>query len=43
MQAGYKLRDRLLRPSRVIVSVAGSAGTPTEIQEQRDKAAGEAD
>ncbi|MBW2267742.1 MAG: nucleotide exchange factor GrpE [Deltaproteobacteria bacterium] len=44
MQTGYRLRDRLLRPARVIVSTAVAPESPKDDEaEQPEEAAGEAD
>ena len=43
MQTGYKLRDRLLRPARVIVATAAEPESSTDEVAQPEEAAGEAD
>jgi molecular chaperone GrpE len=43
MQTGYKLRDRLLRPARVIVATAAEPESSTDEVTQPEEAAGEAD
>jgi molecular chaperone GrpE len=43
MQTGYKLRDRLLRPARVIVAAVAKPESPSDEPVQPTEAAGETD
>ena len=43
IQTGYRLRDRLLRPARVIVATAAEPESSTDEEAQPEEAAGEAD